>query len=156
MIYPTLRIFSNLPWKRIRLPDLREDSTKVRTTMVGDGGSAILGDTSNNDPIRLQPQFGDIFNMVTRKSFRWGLSFCLLCILTGAVRADVPTDPAARAKLIGSPKALQVQPEKLQLSGPRATAQLVVTGVYADGTVRDLTHLADFRLEGADALVGID
>jgi hypothetical protein len=94
--------------------------------------------------------------MVARKLLCWGLALGLLCILTGAGRADVPTDPAVRAMLIGKPKSLQVHPDKLTLSGPRATAQLVVTGVYTDGTVRDLTHLADFRDEGADPLVGID
>jgi Protein of unknown function (DUF1553)/Protein of unknown function (DUF1549) len=95
--------------------------------------------------------------MVARKSlFRGLFTLSLLCIWTGASRADVPTDPAARAKIIGTPKSLQVQPDKLTLDGSRATAQLVVTGVYADGTVRDLTHLADFRLEGTDTLIGID
>src|SRR5216110_3382934 len=87
---------------------------------------------------------------------RNSLALTLACILTSAVYADVPTDPAARAKIIGTPKTLQVQPDKLTLTGPRSTAQLVVTGVYADGTVRDLTHLVDIKLEGADALVGID
>ena len=92
--------------------------------------------------------------MVACKSLlRCVFTLCLLCLFTGAVRADVPSDPAARAKIIGTPKSLQVQPDKLTLNGPRATAQLVVTGVYADGTVRDLTHLADF---GTDALIGID
>src|SRR5258708_3752738 len=84
---------------------------------------------------------------------RYCLAMTLVCILTATVRADVPTDPAARAKIIGTPKSLQVQPDKLTLSGPRATAQLVVTGVYADGTVRDLTHVADFKVEGADAVI---
>ena len=65
---------------------------------------------------------------------RWGMVLSLLCLTTGVLRADLPTDPAARAKLIGTPKSLQIQPDKLTLSGPRATAQLVVTGVYADGT----------------------
>ena len=94
--------------------------------------------------------------MMTRNPFCWGLTLGLLCILSGAVRADVPTDPAARAKVIGAPKSLQVHPDKLTLSGPRATAQPVVTGVYADGTVRDLTQFADFKLDGADAFVTID
>ncbi len=71
------------------------------------------------------------------------------------MRADVPTDPAARAKIIGTPKSLLVQPDKLTLTGTRATAQPVVTGVYADGTVRDLTHLADIKVDG-DAIVAID
>jgi hypothetical protein len=106
--------------------------------------------------LHCSPDTGGILTMVARKSICWGFSLGLLCLFTGAGRADLPTDPAARAKIIGSPKSLQVQPDKLTLSGPRATAQLVVTGTYADGTVRDLTHFADFKLEGADALIGID
>ncbi|MSQ93902.1 MAG: DUF1553 domain-containing protein [Gemmataceae bacterium] len=96
--------------------------------------------------------------MVTRiPLIRYGFALSLLCVATLAARAaDVPTDPAVRAKLIGTPKELKVQPDKLTLTGARATAQPVVTGVYADGTVRDLTHLADIKLDGADALVGID
>ena len=87
---------------------------------------------------------------------RWGLALSLLFVPLALARAaDVPTDPAARAKLIGAPKSLVVQPAKLALSGPRATAQPIVTGVYADGSVRDLTHVADFRVDGA-ALVAID
>jgi hypothetical protein len=81
--------------------------------------------------------------------FRLGLALGLSCVLLQAARAsDVPTDPEARAKLIGSPTELKVQPDKLHLEGPRATAQPVVTGVYADGTVRDLTHVADFKVDG--------
>lgn len=95
--------------------------------------------------------------MVARKTLlRHGFAFALLCVLTATVRADVPTDPDARSKIIGAPKSLQVQPDKLTLSGPRSTGQLVVTGTYADGSVRDLSHFADIKLEGADALVGID
>src|SRR5580700_5111595 len=86
---------------------------------------------------------------------RYSLALTLVCVLTAATRADVPTDPAVRAKIIGTPKSLQVQPDKLTLTGTRATAQPVVTGVYADGTVRDLTHLADIKLDG-DAIVAID
>jgi hypothetical protein len=94
--------------------------------------------------------------MLIRKS--WLMIFSLAAFLgvTISVRADVPTDPDVRKKIIGTPKALQVQPDKLTLNGPRATAQLIVNAVYADGTVRDLTHLADFKLEGADALISID
>ncbi len=83
------------------------------------------------------------------------LGLGLLYVWAGAVRADVPTDAAARAKIIGTPKSLLVQPDQLILTGTRATAQPVVTGIYADGTVRDLTHLADIRMDG-DAIVAID
>jgi len=67
---------------------------------------------------------------------RWGLALSLLFAPLALARAaDVPTDPAARAKLIGAPNSLVVQPNKLALSGSRATAQPIVTGVYADGSV---------------------
>ncbi len=84
-----------------------------------------------------------------------GLSLGIFFAASNA-RADLPTDPAARAKVIGTPKALQVLPAKVTLNGPRATAQPVVNGIYADGSVRDLTHFADFKLDGADAIVTID
>src|SRR5262245_3790740 len=62
--------------------------------------------------------------------------------------ASVPTDAAAKAKVIGQPTSLRVQPTTILLNGPRAQQQLVVTGHYADGTVRDLTAFADISLEG--------
>jgi hypothetical protein len=94
--------------------------------------------------------------MVIRMTSSAIFALGLLIAFTAAARADVPTDPAARAKIIGTPKALTVQPDKLVLSGPRATAQLVVTASYADGTVRDLTHLADFKLDGDIVSVDAD
>ncbi len=96
--------------------------------------------------------------MVSRMHLiRFVLAVGLTGLAMGSLRAaDVPTDPAVRAKLVGTPKELKVQPEKLMLNGARATAQPVVTGIYADGTVRDLTHLADIKLDGTEAIVGID
>src|SRR5262249_3788717 len=64
--------------------------------------------------------------------------------------AAVPTDPAARAAIIGPPSGLLVQPQAVVLSGPRAVQQLVVTGKYGDGSVRDLTPLCDLALESGD------
>jgi hypothetical protein len=66
--------------------------------------------------------------------------------------AAVPTDAAAKAKVIGQPAALQVQPATILLNGPRAQQQLVITGKYADGAVRDLTAFAEYAVEG-DAVV---
>ncbi|HEV3496227.1 MAG TPA: DUF1549 domain-containing protein, partial [Actinomycetes bacterium] len=58
--------------------------------------------------------------------------------------AAVPTDPRDQEKVVGQPAALEVRPATVTLDGPRATQQLVVTGKYADGTVRDLTAFATF------------
>ena len=74
----------------------------------------------------------------------------------GVCHADTPTDPAVRAKVIGNPQSLQVQPDKLSLDGPRATAQIVVTGAYADGSVRDLTQFADWKVSRIDSPIAID
>ena len=83
---------------------------------------------------------------------RWLLAG-LLCLLPSALRADVPADPARRAALIGKPVRLVVQPAPLTLSGPRATLQLVVTGLYADGSARDLTPLCDCHGDATVAVV---
>jgi hypothetical protein len=64
--------------------------------------------------------------------------------------AAVPSDPADRAPIIGQPAAVVVQPAAITLSGPQAMQQIVVTGRYASGPERDLTHLADLSIETAD------
>ena len=55
--------------------------------------------------------------------------------------AGVPTDPADRAAAVGQPVKLVVTPPAVTLTGPRDVRQLVVTGEYSNGQVRDLTHL---------------
>src|SRR5688500_5765058 len=70
--------------------------------------------------------------------------------------AAVPTDPTEREKAVGQPAALEVRPAAVSLDGPRATQQVVVTGKYADGTIRDLTPFAVFTAEAADLLTVAD
>ena len=60
--------------------------------------------------------------------------------------AAVPTDAAARQVAIGKPVALEVLPVSISLSGPRATQQILVTGRYADGSLRDLTGFCQWKL----------
>ena len=69
------------------------------------------------------------------------------------VQAVPPSEPSQRNALIGQPTALLVQPEALRLSGPRSRQQVVVTGKYADGSVRDLTTVCEFRCEADVASV---
>jgi hypothetical protein len=64
----------------------------------------------------------------------------------------VPTDPDAHARLVGHPSALAVKPARIVLDGPRAFQQLIVTGRYIDGTVRDLTWFSDLQVEGPDLI----
>jgi hypothetical protein len=64
-------------------------------------------------------------------------------------RAVLPSDAEGRAKITGQPVAVTVQPATITLDGPRAMQQIVVTGQYAGGSVRDLTALADLSCEAA-------
>jgi hypothetical protein len=83
--------------------------------------------------------------MIARSS--WLAGFALAFAVTPTLAA-VPTDAAKRADLIGKPTALIVQPESLTLTGPRGYQQIVVTGKYADGSVRDLSALCEVTCEG--------
>jgi YD repeat-containing protein len=69
--------------------------------------------------------------------------------VAGAAGAAPPVDPDERNALIGVPSALEVEPAAVTLSGIRDARQLVVTGRYADGPVRDLTSVAEVRAEPA-------
>src|SRR5207248_10096458 len=60
-----------------------------------------------------------------------------------------PLDPADRAAAAGRPASVEVYPAAVTLAGIRDARQLVVTGKYADGSVRDLTHLTAARVEPA-------
>ncbi|MFO0927899.1 MAG: DUF1553 domain-containing protein [Gemmataceae bacterium] len=71
------------------------------------------------------------------------------------VSAAVPTDTKVRGELVGNPVEVSVLPPAVQLAGRRARQQLVVTGKYADGSVRDLTPACDYACETAD-LVTVD
>ncbi len=77
-------------------------------------------------------------------------ALALLLAAAAVAAAAVPADPAQRAQQIGQPTALLVQPETITLTGPRAVQQVVVTGKYADGSVRDLTPFCELSVEAAD------
>ena len=71
-------------------------------------------------------------------SFRLSV-LVVLFALTPIVQATPPLSPEDRAAVIGSPSEVIVSPNTVTLSGPRDVRQLVVTGKYSDGTLRDLT-----------------
>jgi hypothetical protein len=82
---------------------------------------------------------------------------CSLLLLTAfaPAHAAVPTEPAERATLVGTPAQLLVEPASVSLVGPHSHRQLVVTGKYADGSMRDLTALCEFSSEQA-AVASVD
>jgi Protein of unknown function (DUF1553)/Protein of unknown function (DUF1549) len=64
-----------------------------------------------------------------------------------SAEASPPNDPALKSQLVGQPMALVVQPRNITLAGPRAMQQIVVTGIYADGGIRDLTPFCEMAAE---------
>ncbi|GIW79730.1 MAG: surface protein [Gemmatales bacterium] len=79
------------------------------------------------------------------------LSSIMMGSLVLASGADIPTSVSERAEILGTPTAIAVTPPTIKLIGPLAMQQVVVTGSYADGSVRDLTPFAGYQLEGEQA-----
>jgi hypothetical protein len=63
----------------------------------------------------------------------------------GAERPVVPLQPV----VVGRPERIEVLPAAVALSSPLHKVQLVVTGVYADGSVQDLTRAAQLKTAAA-------
>jgi hypothetical protein len=74
-----------------------------------------------------------------------------------SVRAALPADAAGKAQAIGQPVAITVQPEAVLLAGPRSMQQIIATGRYADGGVRDLTPFCELTMQSPGLVdVGAD
>ncbi len=86
-----------------------------------------------------------------------GSSLCVLAVAATLARGATPLDPNERAKLVGTPAALQVQPDNITLNGSRSFQQIIVTGQYADKSVRDLTGVSEFYIQNSEiAVIGKD
>jgi hypothetical protein len=79
-------------------------------------------------------------------------SLLVLAIAAAPLHAAPPVDPADRAAAAGKPASIEVYPTAVTLTGVRDARQLVVTGKYADGSARDLTHLTAARVEPAGVI----
>ncbi len=66
----------------------------------------------------------------------------LLAAFGGSTAVAAPPSAADAATLIGTPTELAVAPATLVLDGPHDVRQLLVTGKYANGSIRDLTLVA--------------
>jgi hypothetical protein len=82
-------------------------------------------------------------------SLRLFLTILSLALPTMAPAAS-PADTSDPSAVLGQPIALHVQPQTVTLRGRHATQQLVVTGRYTDGLVRDLTSVCDLSSESAN------
>lgn len=82
-----------------------------------------------------------------RAMARWiGVGVAFGIALRSASLAMGAEEPA-RSKTdepIGQPQKLSVLPSAVSLTGPRSYQHILVTGEYADGTVRDLTRVAQY------------
>ncbi len=78
--------------------------------------------------------------------------FALNWLTCQYLQAEVPTESDERLSFIGKPVSLEVLPETITLSGPRSSHQGLVTGVYADGSVRDLTSLSEWKSSSPELL----
>ncbi|MEX2174188.1 MAG: DUF1549 and DUF1553 domain-containing protein [Pirellulaceae bacterium] len=75
----------------------------------------------------------------------WLLFLASLAVVTSA-RGD---EPGLEPIDVGQPTRLEVFPPAVKLAGPRSQMHLVVTGHYADGSVQDLTRVAQFATSSA-------
>ena len=75
------------------------------------------------------------------------LALCLL-LASGAAGRAADEARAGEAALepivVGTPERIEVFPDQFKLDSPRRVVHLVVTGFYADGSVQDLTRVAEF------------
>jgi hypothetical protein len=96
---------------------------------------------------------------MTRLTCREASRLCLVALglsfLAAPAQAAVPSDPKSKADLIGTPSALVVQPANVTLNGPRDYQQLVVTGKYPDGSIRDLTPACEYTFD-AKGFINVD
>jgi hypothetical protein len=63
-----------------------------------------------------------------------------------------PRDAEEKQAFIGQPVRVTATPETVTLQGKHAAAQVLVSGHYADGSVRDLTHSVLVRVEPAEVV----
>src|SRR5262245_49443577 len=66
--------------------------------------------------------------------------------------APAATSADERMAEIGQPASLLVQPPLINLTGPRAMQQVLVTGRYPNGSDRDLTALCSWEVAGAEVV----
>ncbi len=88
-----------------------------------------------------------------RRGWSMGWIFCATAM--AALAGPAWGEPAqAGAELlpveVGQPERIEVFPSEVRLDSPRREMHLVVTGVYADGRVQDLTRAAEFRSSAAE------
>ncbi|NBY00693.1 MAG: DUF1553 domain-containing protein, partial [Planctomycetes bacterium] len=75
---------------------------------------------------------------------------CIGSALPQNAFAEPPIDVAKRTEILGKPETVEVYPATINLNSKRAFTQVVVTGKYAGGLVRDLTPFSYLSIEQPD------
>jgi hypothetical protein len=75
---------------------------------------------------------------------------CIGSTLTQNAFAEPPVDVAKRSEILGKPETVEVHPATINLSSKRGFTQVVVTGKYAGGLIRDLTPFSFLSIEQPD------
>ena len=88
-------------------------------------------------------------------SWLWSAVVCVLAFVAMPLLAAGADEPVLEPIEVGQPTKIEVFPAAVKLSGPRAKAQLVITGHYADGSVQDLTRVSQFAISD-DAVVAVE
>ena len=76
----------------------------------------------------------------------------LVCLFLGNITTSFAAD---ETDPVGEPKQIALDLTGVTLSGPRSFQQLLVTGTYADNSVRDLTRLATYK-SADDNIAAVD
>lgn len=63
---------------------------------------------------------------------------------------EIPEDTGKRQVAVGKPEGLEISPKAIELQGKQGHWQIVITGKYAGGLVRDLTPFAAFTVENSE------
>jgi hypothetical protein len=83
---------------------------------------------------------------------KWFVAIAIGNLFVGSLYAAPTVKKDEREAVIGKPASLIVQPAAVTLTGPKAMQQLIISGKYADGTVRDLTPFAAIRSEAPNVV----
>ena len=79
----------------------------------------------------------------TRNAQRLIGTMALGLIVFCASRAIAADDAKTEPIVVGTPARIEVFPAQVKIEAPRREMHLVVTGHYADGSMQDLTRVAD-------------
>ncbi len=87
--------------------------------------------------------------------FRRAIIFAIVILAPNAYAAS-PAAADERTLLIGKPVRLEITPNQVILIGGKDARQLIVSGHYADGTVRDLTTLVQWKGDNSGVVMVSD